>query len=144
MTIKHRQGRSHGNADRPSRIPTRPPLGYTDPSPDAIHTLIGFLADAYPVLTSTLELNSQLLDDFRQYLPEDPAFRKIIAKITAQQLSTADDLAAGQYHLFSLQDGILYHTRDSHTRICVPYKLQREIFAIVHNSYMHVGLQWAL
>ena len=123
--IKHRPGKSNGNADALSRATDFPTIA-------AIKTLkqSGFSSD----LIKTLQCKDPFLSDLISYLESDqlPPSNKIAHSL----LLTIDD--------YFMEDGILYHIwtpvgcqeRDSFVQLVVPKSLHLEILQAAHDDVL--------
>jgi hypothetical protein len=137
MKIKHRKGRSHGNADGLSRIPTQVQTGYDEPPPEQESDLQRLLATTHQVDASVLELDSAFSQQIRTETPTDPIYRAVYKKLSRQ---IHDDPTNNSYLSFQLHDDMLFHERAGKLRICIPQKLRQQIFELVHDAYGHSGL----
>ena len=129
--IKHRAGKSNGNANALSRATDFPTIA-------AIKTLkqSGFSSDRI----KTLQRQDPLLSDLISYLESDqlPPSNKIACSL----LLTIDD--------YFMEDGILYHIwtpvvrqkRDSFVQLVVPKSLHLEILQAAHDDVLagHLGI----
>ena len=127
MKILHRAGKSHGNADGLSRIPTQE----TD------------LTHAFPAVV--IQAEDKFLQEISEALPTDPHFGRIHEHIQKQVKDTQDSESGPRttYQSYRLDPdtGLLYMLdRPGPDRLCVPRKLVRKVLEYGHDSHAHGGI----
>ena len=126
MKIIHRAGKSHGNADGLSRIPTEETL-----------------TNVFPV--AVVQAEEEFLKQISEALPTDPHFGRIYDQIQKQVKETQDAESGPQttyqaYRL-DLNKNLLYMLdRPGPDRLCIPQKLTRKVLEYGHDCHAHGGI----
>ncbi len=125
MKIVHRAGKSHGNADGLSRLPTR----------DVAH--------AFPVVVVKAE--EEFLKEISAALPKDPHFGRIYEHLH-KQVKDSQHLESGPqtvYQAYRLDIGtdLLYMIeRPGPDRLCIPGKVIQKVLQYGHDQHAHGGI----
>ena len=128
MKIIHRAGKSYGNADGLSRIPTEAKTDATK---------------AFPVVV--VQAENEFLKETSENLPNDPHFGRIFRHLQ-KQIKDTQDLESGpqttyQSYRLDPDTSLLYMLdRSGPSRLCIPQMLTRKVLEYGHDSHAHGGI----
>lgn len=143
MKIMHRRGRQNNNADALSRFPTSivDSEELTEGQSEELREVLNTAGNAVVNCSSASKPHISVHDDFlqqvRELTPTDRSLRGVWRKISDQM----EDNKGDSYHSFQLSDGLLYHERGNLRRLCIPKKLQKDVFELTHDDIGHPGGQ---
>lgn len=136
MTIVHRPGVAHANADGLSRLPVKAdscPVSVTvDPTEEGEQT------------AAILEPDKEFLDAVAEALPKDAHFKRILRILETQVALTADEESGPntvyQSYRIDPEKHLLYMvSKDGPDRLCIPATLVKDMLKYAHDTHAHGG-----
>jgi RNase H-like domain found in reverse transcriptase/Reverse transcriptase (RNA-dependent DNA polymerase)/Integrase zinc binding domain/Integrase core domain/Chromo (CHRromatin Organisation MOdifier) domain len=151
MTVTHRAGKQHANADALSRLHDEEPIQEASATQADTEKLVeepSVQTESFAV--SIMGLDAEFIHKVRAGLKEDRTFAAVMHKLDAAE-KAADQ--AGEvlenrewsYHGFRRgENGLLYHQKPGNeARLCVPANVEIELFRTAHDASAHAGLRRA-
>ncbi|CZT02527.1 uncharacterized protein RCO7_06258 [Rhynchosporium graminicola] len=153
MTIRHRAGKDHQNADALSRLPRREPadqtIYHTSKESMTVTTIRAFPVavtdpEEHPstLAATAIHLSETMVSQFRRELPRDKTFASVYNSMMGRLKSSPPEEPTTTFENFRLDPKtklLWFRDSDIIERLCVPGKYLQRVLEIAHDNRAHVG-----